>query len=443
MTDCVQIGKNLRMGFFLRIYPQNFLKLCIFAVIFLIMIQRIDYVNKILAFKDTQFIKILTGIRRSGKSTIMKMIEKSFLDSGVEESAILSFRFDSLDYEDLTAKELFQNLKEKILQNSQRNLRTYIFLDEVQEIEGWEKVVNSLMSDFNVDIYVTGSNSKMMSSEISTYLSGRYISFKIFPLSFSEYKIFRKEMKSEICDFLHYVRFGGFPAIHIHDFEEDEAYSIVKDIYNSVVFSDVVKRMRIKKTDMFQRVVRYIIQNVGNTFSANSISKYFKSESRTIDNETVYEYIKALENAYVIHRCSRFDIKGKEILKTQEKFYLADSSLLFALLGFNSNFVPSMLENIVYLELLRRGYEVYVGKFDDFEIDFVASRRNEKIYIQIADRISSKETELREYENLMKIQDNFPKYVLLNSDFAAGNYEGIRTMKISDWLLEFSSASLC
>lgn len=396
-----------------------------------LMITRIDYVDKIFAFKDTPLIKILTGIRRCGKSTVMKMLIERLLKNGVPERQIISHRFDSLEYENISYTELFRLLKNQLIPNK----KTYIFLDEIQEIDNWEKVVNSLASDYSVDIYVTGSNSKMLSSEISTYLSGRYISFRIFPLSFLEYKSFRQAINAKENSFSNYVKLGGFPAIHLREFSEDEAYSLVHDIYNSVIFTDVIRRGGIKKTDMFERIVKYIFQNVGNTFSALSISKYLKSENRSIDNETVYEYLKKLESAFIINRCARYDIRGKQILKTQEKFYLADPSLLYSLLGYSSDSISAVLENIVYLELLRRGYNVYVGKYDDFEIDFVAIRREEKLYIQVADRIESEETENREYSRLLSIHDNYRKIVLLNSSFAGGNYEGIESINLEQWLL--------
>lgn len=394
------------------------------------MIYRQIYVEKILAFKDTPFIKILAGIRRSGKSTIMKMLVNHMKDSGIDEGQIISIRFDSMEYEGMNSTELYSMLKGKLC----RSGRTYIFLDEIQEVADWEKVANTLLSDFDVDLYVTGSNSKMMSSELSTYLTGRYVTFKVFPLSFPEYKSFRENIGLKDCSLAQYIQFGGFPAIHLRDFSQEEAYSVVRDIFNSIIFTDIIRRGNIKKTDMFERVIKYVLQNIGNTFSANAISKFLKNEHRSIDNETVYEYLKKLESAYIIHRCPRYDIKGKEILKTQEKFYIADPALLYSQLGFSLNSVAAMLENIVFLELLRRGYTVHVGKYVDFEIDFVATKREEKLYIQVADRIERVETERREYERLLSIHDNHRKILLLKDDFAGGNYEGIETLNIAQWL---------
>lgn len=308
----------------------------------------------------------------------------------------------------------------------------------MQEIEGWEKVVNSLAADYDVDIYVTGSNSRMMSSEIATYLTGRYVAFRIYTLSFQEYLTFKEKyakLEDSKKELINFVRLGGFPATHLQEYSQDEIYTIVRDIYNSTIFSDIVKRSRIRKIDQLERVVKYTFNNVGNTFSAKSISDYLKAEKRKIDNETVYSYLEKLEKAYLLHRCSRYDLQGKEILKTQEKFYLADTSLRYSVLGYHSDTVASSLENVVYLELCRRGYNVQIGKTQDGEIDFVATRQNDRIYVQVTQEIKSEKTEKREYERLLEIRDNYPKYVLTTDEFSGGNYKGIKTMHIADFLL--------
>ena len=399
------------------------------------MIERPLYVDKIMAYVDTPFVKILTGVRRCGKSTILKMImERLKTERSIPEDRIISCRFDSMEYEDMTAKQIYTLLKDQLSSTE----KTYLFLDEVQEIKGWEKVVNSLASDFDVDLYITGSNSRMMSSEIATYLTGRYISFRIFTLSFGEYLMFKSkfanvgEPKAELAN---YVRLGGFPATHLQAYSQDEIYTIVRDIYNSTIFSHIVKRNQVRKIDQLERVVKYTFNNVGNTFSAKSIADYLKAERRSLDNETVYSYLEKLEKAYLLHRCSRYDLQGKEILKTQEKFYLADVALRYSVLGYNADSVASSLENIVYLELCRRGYTVNVGKTGDSEIDFVAVRQNEKIYVQVTQEINSEKTEKREYSRLLEIPDNYPKFVLTTDEFAGGNYEGIKTMHIADFLL--------
>lgn len=399
------------------------------------MIYRPMYVDKIMAYVDTPFVKILTGVRRCGKSTILKMImDKLEHERNIPAKRIICCRYDSMEYEDMTAKQMYAQLKGQLSPDG----KTYLFLDEIQEIEGWERVVNSLSSDFDVDLYITGSNSRMMSSEISTYLTGRYVSFRIFTLSFDEYLMFKAKyaaVENSKTELANYVRLGGFPATHLQAYSQDEIYTIVRDIYNSTVFSDIVRRNQIRKIDRLERVVKYTFNNVGNTFSAKSIADYLKSERRSLDNETVYSYLDKLEKAYLLHRCSRYDLQGKEILKTQEKFYLADVALRYSVLGYNTDSVASSLENIVYLELCRRGYTVNVGKTGDGEIDFVAARQNEKVYVQITQEIRSEKTEKREYDRLLEIHDNYPKYVLTTDEFAGGNYEGIKTMHIADFLL--------
>ena len=391
--------------------------------------------DKIMAYTDTPFVKILTGVRRCGKSTILKMImERLKTERHIPDERIISCRYDSMEYVDLTAKDMYEQLKSRLSTEG----KTYLFLDEVQEIEGWERVVNSLASDFDVDLYVTGSNSRMMSSEIATYLTGRYISFRIFTLSFGEYLMFKRQYapvsdaKTELAN---YVRLGGFPATHLQAYSQEEVYTIVRDIYNSTIFSDIVLRSQIRKIDQLERIVKYTFNNVGNTFSAKSIADYLKSEHHSLDNETVYNYLEKLEKAYLLHRCIRYDLQGRELLKTQEKFYLADVALRYSVLGYDADSVAASLENIVYLELCRRGYTVNVGKTDGGEIDFVAERQNEKLYVQVTQEIRSEKTAKREYERLLEIRDNYPKYVLTTDAFAGGNYQGIRTMHIADFLL--------
>ena len=398
------------------------------------MIYRPMYVDKIMRYTDAPFVKILTGIRRCGKSTILKMIMEELKKRGVSEEQIVSYRFDSMEYEDMTAKEMFTELKSRLCENK----KTYLFLDEVQEIKHWEKAVNSLASDYDTDIYVTGSNSRMMSSEIETYLTGRYVAFRIYTLSFAEYITFKEEysdVKEPREELAEYIRLGGFPATHLQRYSEDEIYTIVRDRYNSTIFSDIVKRNQVRKVDQLERIVKFAFDNVGKTFSAKSISDYLKPERRTIDNETVSSYLEKLESAYILHRCSRYDIQGKELLKTQEKFYIADTALRYSVLGYTQTSVAAMLENVIYLELRRRGYTVNIGKTPDGEIDFIAERQSEKLYVQVTKEIKTPETEQREYSRLLEIHDNYPKYLLTTDSFAGGNYEGIKTMHIADFLL--------
>jgi predicted AAA+ superfamily ATPase len=297
-------------------------------------ILRPAYVEKIMAYIDAPFVKILSGVRRSGKSTILKMLADDLRERGVAEERIIAYNFDSLAHEEIkTAKRLYDEIKRRLSPDG----KTYLLLDEVQEVKDWEKAVNSFMTDFDADVYVTGSNSRMMSSEISTYLTGRYVQFRVFPLSFAEYLIFRQEYGTAgnlHAEFARYLRFGGFPAIHLQEYSADEAYTIVKDIYNSTVFTDIVKRSQIRKVDQLERIVRFALDNIGRTFSAAAVSKYLKNENRAIDNETVYNYLSKLEGAFLLHRCSRYDIQGKEILKTQEKFFVCDPAMRYSVLGY-------------------------------------------------------------------------------------------------------------
>ena len=420
------------------------------------MIIRPMYVEKIMAYVDTPFVKILSGVRRCGKSTILEMVENKLRERGIPDARILVYKLDSMQYEDVkTAKQFYDEVKSHLAKEG----KTYLFFDEVQEVKNWEKAVNSFMTDFDVDVYVTGSNSCMMSSEISTYLTGRYVAFRIFPLSFAEYLIFREEyyrntpgldfppgspceysldfnaQRDRYSEFARYLRYGGFPAVNLQEYKADEAYTIVKDIYNSTIFTDIVKRGQIRKVDQFERVVRFAFDNIGRTFSAAAISRYLKNEYRVIDNETVMDYLGKLESAFILHRCSRYDLRGKEILKTQEKFFVCDPAMRYSVLGYTPDSVAAMLENVVYLELLRRGYDVHIGQLGGSEIDFVATKQENRLYVQITRQIVFDKTEQREYGRLLSIKDNFPKYVLRADEFAGGNQDGIRTMHVADFLL--------
>lgn len=398
------------------------------------MIVRTRYLEVLRTYRDVPLVKILAGIRRCGKSTILEMLAKELVGSGVAEDHIISMRYTSENFEDgMSSKEMYQGIKEKI----QDDARYYLLLDEVQEIEGWEKAVNSLLEDENTDIYVTGSNSKLMSSEISTYLTGRYISIPVYTLSFAEYLEFKKDSSLSEKELLNeYIRIGGFPIVALGNFDERSSYQIVEGIYNSVITSDITKRHQVKNFDLFSRVVKYIVENVGKTFSANAIVKFLKSEGRALSVETVYNYLEWLEKAFVIYRCSRYDLQGKSVLKTQEKFYLADASLKYCMMGFNPKSIAAMLENLVYFELRRKGYEVYVGKNETKEVDFVAVQRDERVYVQVCRRLPEESD--REVANLLEIKDHYPKYVVTLDELAIGNVNGVKIMHLADFLLSES-----
>ncbi|WP_348299324.1 ATP-binding protein [Algoriphagus sp.] len=316
-----------------------------------------------------------------------------------------------------------------------------MLLDEIQEVDGWEKAVNSFMVDFEVDIYLTGCYSHLLSSELATYLAGRYVEIPVYTLSFAEYLDFRAAyFPSDAPDrksaFMAYLRMGGFPVLHTSDYSIETAYKVVYDIYSSVILRDTVQRYKIRDVKLLERIVKYAFDNIGNTFSGKNVADYFKSQQRKIDLNTVYNYLNALEGAFILYRASRYDIKGKEILKTQEKFYLSDGGLLYATMGYRDRMISGILENIVFLELKRRGYTVFVGKFLDKEIDFIAEKKGQKIYVQVAYKLESEQTIEREFSSLLAIQDQFPKYVVTLDDFWKEDVEGVQHVHLSDFLLQ-------
>ena len=395
------------------------------------MIVRPHYLDELKKYRDVPLVKILAGIRRCGKSTILDMLREDLLANGVRPEQIIERRYTSLDLGDLpAAKDMYQDIKADLNAAG----RNYLLLDEVQEIEGWEKAINSLLELGNTDIYVTGSNSKLMSSEISTYLTGRYVTIPVFPLSFEEYLTFKAGSSLSQKELLNeYIRYGGFPIVALGTYDERTAYQIVEGIYHSVISNDIARRHSITNQELFNRVVRFIIENVGKNFSANSIVKFLKSEGRSLTVETIYNYLEWLEKAFVIYRCQRYDLQGKAVLKTQEKFYLADPALKYCMMGFNPKSIASMLENIVYFELRRRGYDVYVGKNETKEIDFVAVRRDERVYVQVCRELPDASD--REIVNLLEIEDHYPKYVVSMDELAGGNVEGVRIVHLADFLL--------
>ena len=395
------------------------------------MIYRSHYIDILRKYRDIQLVKILSGIRRSGKSTILEMLRDDLLKEDVASDHIIYERYTSESLEQgMTDRKMYQHIKGLIKDKG----RYYLLLDEVQEIDGWEKAVNSFLEDFDTDIYVTGSNSRLLSSEISTYLSGRYISIPVYTLSFEEYLDFRRDSGLSERELLsQYMRKGGFPLIAREDLDEDSAYQVAEGIYNSVITRDIARRYNISNFDLFDRVVIYIVENVGKTFSANSIVKFLKGEGRALSVESIYNYINWLERAFVIYRCRRYDLQDKAVLKTQEKFFLADPSLKYCILGFDPRSIAAMMENIVYFELLRKGYDVYIGKNESHEIDFVAVRRDERIYVQVCRNIPDDSD--RELRNLLEIQDHYPKYIVTLDEFASGNISGVKIIHMADFLL--------
>lgn len=402
------------------------------------MIQRELYLQQIRPFIGKPLVKVLTGIRRCGKSSLLMMVRDELEQSGVASENIIYINFENMDFADLdSAAELHNYVQERLTGEG----RYYILLDEIQEVKQWEKAVNSLISNTNTDVYITGSNSRLLSSELATYIAGRYVEIKISTLSFKEYLLFKEvrtgkkpaNLREEIRS---YIRLGGFPAVHIGDYEEDVAYRIVNDIYSSALLRDTIQRHSIRHIELLERVVKFVFDNIGNAFSAKNVADYFKSQQRKVDLNTVYNYLSALESAFIVKKIPRYDIKGKEILQTNEKYYIGDQSLAYAVMGYKDRLISGVLENIVMLELERRGYRVCVGKLDAREVDFIAERKNEKVYIQVSYTPAvSQETLDREFAPLLAIKDHYPKYVVTMDDFWNDNVEGVKHKHLAEFLL--------
>ncbi len=401
---------------------------------------RPQFVKNLKAYKDESIIKILCGVRRCGKSTILKTYKSELLSLGVKESNIIERLYSSMDYSnDFDSNAMYQDLSSAI-KHADQNQKIYLLLDEVQEVDSWEKCINSLFESSNVDIYVTGSNSKLLSSEISTYLTGRFVLIPVYTLSFAEFIEFKKTYIQSLHDassdeyFDLYLKSGGFPFVAKTNHTQEENYQIVDGIFSTVVTRDISKRHNISNLEMFNRVVRFVLENLGKNFSAKTIFDFFKSQQRSIAIETIYNYLAWLEEAFIIYRCNRYDIQGKEVLKTQEKYYLSDISLKYSQLGYSPKAVSSVLENLVYLELRRRAYSVFIGKLADKEIDFIATRQDEKVYVQVCRTLP--EDSGRELDNLKSIRDNYPKYVVTMDSSVCGNEDGIKIVHIKDFLIQ-------
>lgn len=396
------------------------------------LIQREEYLNKLIALKDKKIIKVVTGVRRCGKSKLLEMYRKWLLEQGVEEERIVSINFEDLDFEDLTDyKKLHTYLKEHLVKDNM----TYIFLDEIQNVEQFPKVVDSLYIKDNVDIYITGSNAHMLSSEIATLLSGRYIQIEMLPLSFKEYMISTGSMNDRGIKYVDYLQNSSFPYTLELEGQSDEIRSYLEGLYNTIVVKDIINHSKISEPMMLKSILKFIFDNIGNPLSSKKIADTMTSSGRRIDTRTVEKYLNALTESYIIYQAKRYNIKGKQYLKTLEKYYVVDIGLRLMLFGSKQIDAGRILENIVYLELLRRGYDVYVGKVDEFEVDFVAQNGKGTTYFQVALSVRDEKILERELRSLRAIKDHYPKILLTMDDDPEVHYDGIRRINARDWLL--------
>ena len=398
------------------------------------MINRELYINKLLAYKDTEFIKVITGIRRCGKSSLLKIFKEEILKEN-KKANIIYMNFESFEFDDIkNYKEMYDWIKERTKQNQ----KNYILLDEVQRITGWEKVVNALLIDIDSDIYITGSNAYLLSSELSTYLTGRYIEIKVLPLSFKEFLDFTVlEDNISIEDkFIEYVKFGGMPGIITIKNEADLYENVIKGIYNTVFMKDVVERNKLVDGGLLEKILKFLMSNIGSQISSKKIADYLTSQGTKITHNTVLNYLQMLENAYIIYKAPRYDIKGKELLKTLERYYIVDTGIRNVTLGFRNSDFGHIIENIVYFELLRRGYDVTIGKTDALEVDFIATKSNDKKYFQVTYTMLEENVKQRELNVLRQINDNYEKIVLtMDKLYNNTSEDGIKIKYLIDWLL--------
>ena len=400
------------------------------------MIQRESYMQQIRPFINGELVKVLTGIRRSGKSVMLELIQQELLASGVSPEQFIILNFEKMENAGLCTAETLHN--EILKRASVIHGKTYLFFDEIQEVTDWEKCVNSLRATLDCDIYLTGSNAKLLSGELATYLGGRYVEFVIYPFSFSEFSELYKQIfpdASQSQMFQTYLTVGGMPYLGNLRYETEPCMRYLEDLYNSVILKDVVKRNRVRDVDLLERIIAYVMANAGTVFSATSIAKFLKNERRTVSTDTVLNYVKYCKDAYLVYQASREDLQGKQILSTNEKYYIADHGLREAVFGANRRDINLVLENILYMELLRRGYKVTVGRIGEREIDFVCEKRGEKLYVQAAYLLASDETIRREFRAYDGIRDNFPKYVVTMDELDFSR-NGIKHRNIRDFLTQ-------
>lgn len=399
------------------------------------MIERKIYMDKLLAYKDTEFIKVITGIRRCGKSSLLKLFKEKIIKD-YNENNVIYMNFESFEFDEIiNYRDMYNEIKKDI----KKEKMNYILLDEVQRVKEWEKCVNSLQVDFKCDIYITGSNAYILSSELSTYLSGRYIEIKMLPLSFKEFLGFSPKKDSESIDekFNEYIKFGGMPGVISLNNNEDLYENAIKGIYNTVFMKDVIERNKLVDATLLEKILKFLMSNVGSLISSKKVADYLTSQGTKITHNTVLNYFEMLENSYIIYKVPRYDIRGKEVLKTLEKYYIVDTGIRNTILGFNNLDFGHIIENIVYFELLRRGYEVTVGKKDSLEVDFVATKSNDKKYYQVTLSMMDENVKDRELKPLKDIRDNYEKTILtMDKLYADTSEDGIKIKYLIDFLME-------
>lgn len=399
------------------------------------MIKRESYMRRIRPFINGELVKVMTGIRRSGKSVMLELVKQELLEMGVRAEQFISINFEDMRYLHLCTAQV---LHQEILTRAEGIAgKVYLFFDEIQEVKDWEKCVNSLRVALDCDIYITGSNAKLLSGELATYLGGRYVEFVIYPFSFAEFlELYRPTTPQATVQqcFQQYLLFGGMPYLSRLNYQEEPVRQYLSDLYDSVQLKDIVKRNKVRDVDLLERILAYVMANVGTTFSAGSLAKFFKSEQRSVSPETVLNYIRYCCDAYLFYRVKRQDLQGKQILATSEKYYIADHGIREAVFGGNMRDINLVLENIVFLELLRRGYTVTVGKAGEKEVDFVCDKRGETLYVQVTYLLASEETVAREFGVYDSIRDNFPKYVVSMDELDLSR-SGIKHRNIRDFLL--------
>lgn len=395
-------------------------------------IIRQEYLDKLIAFKDKQIIKVVTGIRRCGKSTLLQIYHDYLINNNISSEQIISINFEDYDYEELLdPHKLYDYIKVRLINNK----KTYVFLDEIQNVKDFHKVVDSLFIKKNVDLYITGSNAYMLSSEIATLISGRYVEIKMLPLSFKEYILSTGSEDDLSIKYREYIEYSSFPYV----LELNKNKNLIRDyldaLFNTIIVKDIIQKNKIADVLMFKSVLTFVFDNIGNTLSSKKIADTLTSNGRKIDSKTIEKYINALIESYVIYQATRYNIKGKEYLKKYEKYYIVDIGLRYALLGTRVYDVGHILENVIYLELIRRGYEVYIGKINDLEVDFVAMLDNNVYYFQVAATVRDNKTLEREITPLVKINDHYQKFILTLDDDPEANYNGIRRVNALEWLL--------